>query len=231
MYDRPIVDMIDKIQDTYIGIENTVDCWLINLDDFTLKPYYDIQKCNSEYVVLKEKNQNIPLLRKQIYQHIICDYLKIPVWELHIARKSNGKPYIMTNTYKNVNFNVSHSKQYMLVGIKMNHHIGLDIQVIHSYHYIKDAYKAILSPYELKKYSELNLEEQKDYLFCTWVQKEAIAKALGIGLLLDFTTFRVSYFSSLGKFEYLCQEKSLGNSFKMSIMKNHLYFYAIAVKL
>lgn len=227
MQDKLLVELIDA---SYLGVENTVECWLIKLDDLNVSSPYDTQYIKREQN--KRRNiQKLPELRKQIYQRILSDYLGIQEQELLIARKTNGKPYIVTDTFKNVNFNVSHSKQYMLVGIKKNQHIGLDIQVIHSYKYIKEAYKGILSPCELKEFSEIRANEQKEYLFCTWVQKEAIAKALGLGLLLDFTTFRVTYFASLGKFEYECQETVLGKCFKISLRKEPRYFYAIAVEL
>lgn len=127
-----------------------------------------------------------------------------------LPRSKHGKPFLPT-TNRQVKFNVSH--QYPFIGIAMfdpkkydGIEIGLDIvnfedyqkQSISEDEYLS-YYKDMFTPFEwhqilgdsgcnyggAHKYKMLNF-------YTRWAVKEAISKAKGLGLSMDFSTFQIT---------------------------------------
>jgi len=132
------------------------------------KAFRFVQKTDSErYIVAKYT------LRK-----ILSAFLLVPAVEISFHKAENKKPYV-----NGIEFNVTHSKNYILIGVSSSK-IGIDIEHIdHDFTYDLIA-SSNFSPEELKL---LNQDNSSLNFYSIWTRKEAILKASGEGLTDDMT--------------------------------------------
>lgn len=83
-----------------------------------------------------------------------------------------GKPYI--SGYSEIDFNVSHSGEYVILGIAYNRIIGVDIEKIDMKIDLSIC-EAVFSPFEL-----VQVKNAFDF-YLLWVKKEAYLKCVGSG--------------------------------------------------
>jgi 4'-phosphopantetheinyl transferase len=112
-----------------------------------------------------------------------------------IYKNSYGKPMLANNP---LHFNLSHSGDYILLGICPNQPIGVDIELINSNFEFSDDILNFLHQSEKIVISNLSEQYHKLAFYDYWTKKEAIAKGLGHGLNIDFSTFFIDLNLSQG---------------------------------
>lgn len=95
---------------------------------------------------------------------------------------TNGKPILENHELE---FNISHSENVVLIAVSRSSQIGIDIEKISTTLEL-DSYRAIFHESELKKFNQIFERKDSTEFFKIWTHKEAISKALGIGLSLNF---------------------------------------------
>lgn len=117
---------------------------------------------------------------------LLSDYLKISPLSLNFSITKHGKPMIVG--YDNIEFNVSHSKNYWAMMISQNGEVGIDIE----YHKERKNMEKIIANYfhmteykQYKKYKTIN--EKINFFYYIWTRKEAFSKFLGEGLSYNFS--------------------------------------------
>jgi len=104
----------------------------------------------------------------------------------NIQETSLGKPQITNENIQNLNFNISHSDQYLVIGITKREKIGIDIEPIQPA--LVDPFPAqLFSKNEIEKLKSLKTNEQPKFFTKLWTSKEAIAKYTGVGGAVDFS--------------------------------------------
>jgi len=100
-----------------------------------------------------------------------------------------GKPYYKSISGKqDIEFNISHSGEMILVAFSRDAKIGVDIQeIIDCSEYLEIA-RSFFEPEEVKNIEESN---SKELFFQYWSAKEAYLKAIGVGLLKGMSFFSV----------------------------------------
>ena len=89
-------------------------------------------------------------------------------------------------------FNISHSEGFALLGFVSHLSIGVDIQVMNPGIDIFQIAKRVFSPNEFKALDTMHSSEQVLAFFNGWSRKEAFIKAKGEGLSFALDTFDVS---------------------------------------
>lgn len=104
--------------------------------------------------------------------------------------KKNGKPFF--NTKNGVEFNLSHSGEYVLLAFirEGKAHIGIDIQEYRKFN------KALENRVLSKKEKECQLTEQVNIIE-VWAMKEAFSKMTGEGLSVDFRNLTIEMDSKI----------------------------------
>lgn len=121
-------------------------------------------------------------MRKALLYNILSKYLKCSSECIEFSYNEYGKPSIKSPKSK-IQFNVSHSKEYIIIAISSEGAIGVDIEVDSSFKKKnKEYYKSIYSFNEYRYYEKLSEAKKKKMFHSTWVYKEAISKAIGKGL-------------------------------------------------
>lgn len=173
-----------------------VHIWSAKLSDFFAELAYG-------YSLLSEKEQLradrfvVAAPREQyiaatwILRQILASYLKCRLDEVEFKFGSHGKPYVLQAT--DLQFNLSHSQDRVLIGIAKNQEIGVDIE----YHKSRRLEVELLAQrfFTSDECTEL-MQHKSSHRFLAfyriWTRKEAFIKATGQGLSFGLNNFSVS---------------------------------------
>jgi len=136
---------------------------------------------------------------------ILANYLDCDPQCLGFKFGSHGKPVLdnLQNSLR-VQFNISHSRDLILIAITAEDSIGIDIEYYKKKLSIESLAEIIFSPLERKFFSELkSQQERKEAFFRCWTRKEAYLKAVGIGLTQDLTSISVDLNKSVSSHNWL----------------------------
>ena len=107
-----------------------------------------------------------------------------------IQENKFGKPEITNKNVKNLNFNISHSNEYLAIAMSDEGKIGVDIEPI-TKELVNPFPSQLFSHYEQSRLQSLTNKQQTAYFTKLWTAKEAIAKCLGQGTHLDFSKIEI----------------------------------------
>lgn len=142
-----------------------------------------------------------------------------------------GKPSLIKNN-KTLKFNVSHSKDMIVIALCNNYDIGVDIEYIKRDFDVFDIVENYFSKKEIKTLNSLPKPEQTAAFFRGWTRKEAFIKAKAKGLSFPLDSFSVSIDSDdkaeLYETIWDVNEKASWNISPIIIAKD--YKAAVAVK-
>lgn len=186
-----------KLISTYNLIRQEKDIYLFDIKDFIIYEAELSQYISKEEMVEWNSITSICgkkrfLFRKSSVRLLLGQYLNMESSEIKFRYNRYKKPFII-HTSKNLNFSLSHSKQYLLMGINTRSSIGVDIETNESIckRDIK-LFKNYLSKNEMILFHHASEIEQRKMFHRIWVQKEAISKAFGFGLTMDFSKIDLS---------------------------------------
>ncbi len=129
-------------------------------------------------------------------REILSRYLDIDPVSISFHENVYGKPDITNQNTKSITFNVSHSKDRLIIGISMNRDIGVDIQYIDDAVPVRQIAERVFSKTELDCLVVQNKNESLHTFYRIWTAREAYSKAVGMGFSLpsddypDFSNIR-----------------------------------------
>lgn len=152
-----------------------------------------------------QEAKKLSLLASILFSKAIKDIdNNININDIKINFTKNEKPYIENEEYKNIFFNISHSKDKAIIVIS-NEEVGCDIEKI------KDFDINIAKRFFTKKEYELidgifDKEKQKKIFYKIWTMKESYLKQKGTGIVegLDIIDFSNVDYDSI-----LCEEYNI----------------------
>lgn len=121
---------------------------------------------------------------------LLSDLLDVAPTKVPLAVGKSGKPFLV-GAAQRVTFNLSHSRNTALIAIGRAAEIGIDVEEDDG---CTDYSELIDTAFDRATAERLHREEpqQRRQLFLRgWTRKEAVAKALGSGFLIDPKRFRV----------------------------------------
>lgn len=124
---------------------------------------------------------------------VLSKYLNIPPKTLIFEHAKYGKPFISNiQNSLNIQFNLSHSHNLILMAITRQDVVGIDVEY-HAKEFSEETLiSTIFSPNEQLFFSDLTEEEEKKKVFYRgWTRKEAYLKAQGMGLISDLKNISV----------------------------------------
>lgn len=112
-----------------------------------------------------------------------------PPEAVELSTDAFDRPIMQQST--EIDFNVSHSGDWILIGVAANTRIGVDVEQIRPVADVSDLVQRFFAPAEAAIISSLHGEQQDVAFFDCWTRKEAYVKAVGAGLSLDLASFQV----------------------------------------
>lgn len=119
-------------------------------------------------------------------------YLELPAGELVLSATAAGKPILAGAAGpKRIEFNVSHSGEWVLLGFSRGQALGVDVELARDLDF-DDLVRNFFSVAERIDWAATPPGERSHVFFTTWVRKEAYLKALGVGLQKQLDSFTVT---------------------------------------
>lgn len=113
-------------------------------------------------------------------------YKEIGLKEVQFQYGPYGKPSLQSPNYKDIHFNISHSREYLAGVVAIGCFIGIDIEWIRLIDF--DCIDYFMNEKEISHFNCLRLKGEKlDYFYTIWTLKEAYSKMLGMGLNMNLT--------------------------------------------
>lgn len=186
LYKVPI--LMKNIMETF---SHSIEIWNIHLPEHGS----DLNRCrsllNGEELeraakFLKPTDAEGFILGRGLLRQILADGLKTSPSALQFSRNAQGKPFLENGKLE---FNVSHSRDRLLIAVTAGRAVGVDIEFRRNGISIETIAKRWFSPEEQAFLQTLG--NPMDGFFEIWAKKEAYVKALGIGIYKDLNTFAV----------------------------------------
>ena len=98
---------------------------------------------------------------------------------------ANGKPCLAGPAAGRPEFNMSHSGDLMVVAVSDDRPVGIDVEAWRSIDRVRGLAETILAARELAVFDGLSPEEASRVLLRLWTFKEALVKAMGLGLSVE----------------------------------------------
>ncbi|MEZ5197351.1 MAG: 4'-phosphopantetheinyl transferase superfamily protein [Bacteroidales bacterium] len=151
---------------------------LLSLLPITSRAFYDNIKSQSVY--------QRSLLGELLARKAIGSKTGIKIADINIQKSEKGKPYQMN--ISNCYFNISHSGEWVVVGISEKE-TGIDVEHLKKINF--GIAERFFSPAENQDLNLLTGTEKSSYFFELWTLKESYLKLLGKGLTKSLSSFSI----------------------------------------
>lgn len=137
-----------------------------------------------------EKDKAVYITAKYLLRSGLSNYLQLKAKEIIFDYSEYGKPSFMGNV--EIDFNVSHSGNRIIIGFARNRTIGVDIEKIKENFDPLELAENFFSEEEIKALSETKESERFQAFYRCWTRKESFIKAVGEGLSYPLDSFAVT---------------------------------------
>ncbi len=116
-------------------------------------------------------------------RQILGQYLNLNPQQISFKYSDKGKPFIpQQNNPDNLQFNLSHSEDKAIYGIRFQGWIGVDIEKIREIKEIDNLTKRFFCSEEFRFIQGLKGQDKQKAFFQIWTAKEAYLKGIGVGI-------------------------------------------------
>jgi len=127
------------------------------------------------------------IIHRGILRLLCARCLAQPKTAIHFAETAYHKPFIKSQINQiDLRFNLSHSQNHAIYAFALKREIGIDIEATNNRSVDLSGAESVLAPSELGELYTLPSSNRIISFLKLWTQKEAISKALGLGLALNF---------------------------------------------
>ena len=131
---------------------------------------------------------------------VLCRQLDCRNEQLAFGASDHGKPYaVVQGEVASVSFNVSHSGAHGLIGVARAGRLGVDVEERRAPRDLDGLISSVLGPDEQAELALARGCRKLRLFFNFWTIKEALIKALGLGLSLDMSQFEIPSAMRQGK--------------------------------
>jgi len=213
--------------------EKKIHIFLLHLEEYDDEQLYNFlsndekQRADRLKVELKKKQF---IIARSVLRKIISNSINKPHDEIVFYYTEKDKPIIKDRVNdKRVEFNVSHSEQYILIAITLDNSVGVDVEKINA----KIDFESLSARFFSNKENKFlrNLEESKKLgaFYNIWTRKEAFIKATGKGMAYGLDNFSVCSDSEItSKIDIEYQEALEEKWFSFELMNIDQYKTALS---
>lgn len=210
----------------------------VNLYLFDLTKYSSLLEDKELYSTLEEREisakydkirADYKLISYMLRRIVLSSLEDCSPLSLSYSYEEHGKPFLQKSK---LNFNVSHSQNWFLLGVVMDSSIGVDLEIVQQVQLHLSFINSFISEEEQRcmfcDTENYNLETVYKY----WCLKESVCKATGLGLIenlqdISFETLQDRINLSTLKPKY--RNHKMGNAFSSFCLKKEALNLGIAV--
>jgi 4'-phosphopantetheinyl transferase len=132
--------------------------------------------------------------RRATLRRVLADVLGCGVQEIEYVAGRSGKPALGGRLSDCAwRFNLSHSHGLMLVAVARNREIGVDVEKIEPLAGVEELAEQCLTRSELERFRSDAAEQTSERFLHLWTRKEALLKAIGVGLSVEPQSIEVGW--------------------------------------
>ncbi|MEK4870783.1 4'-phosphopantetheinyl transferase family protein [Niallia sp. FSL W8-1348] len=178
-----------------LGDEQILKCYtLLNPEEINRADRY-----------LKVEDKVRFIVGRGMLRKIISYYTSIENNDLIFEQNNFGKLYIKD---VNLEFNVSHSGDYVVIAASYDNPLGVDIEKNNVCIEVEDIAEEFLTNDEISFLTDIsNIAEKRKFYYKYWVRKEAVVKAIGQGLSFPLKDIVIPLDFIIGVFEKISIKK------------------------
>jgi 4'-phosphopantetheinyl transferase len=161
----------------------TAHIWLVEVDDeaataraLTLLPAPEVDRLSAVVASLRSQR----LCAQAALRALVADAIGSTPLMVQLERDGLGKPYLVGDS--GLQFNLAHSGKYAMVSLTMAGPIGVDVELPRAVSDLRSLARTMLADREYHWWCKLAEPAASEALFRRWTYKEAVLKALGLGL-------------------------------------------------
>ena len=161
---------------------------------------------------------------------LLADTLNAKPASLVFEYSKYGKP-VLSGQHATLNFNLSHSETHVLFALSKTHKVGVDIESLDRSVDSPTLSIRYCTPVELAALNLLPQDQQRQAFLTCWTRKEALAKGLGLGLHMPFssvTTGIAAEVSEIDKNELPINEVSW-KLYPVNTLRNYVATIAVSI--
>jgi 4'-phosphopantetheinyl transferase len=121
---------------------------------------------------------------------LLSDLLDVPPTDVPLAVGKSGKPFL-AGTAQQVTFNLSHSRNTALIAVGRDAEIGIDVEDDDGHMDYNELIDTVFDGETAERLHREEPQRRRQLFLRGWTRKEAVAKALGSGFLIDPRRFTV----------------------------------------
>jgi 4'-phosphopantetheinyl transferase len=140
-----------------------------------------------------EADRTRHIVGRGLLRMLLGRFLECPPAALVVEYSEHGKPGLAAGDSRaSLQFNVSHSGEWILVAIASGRRVGVDVERMRTNIAVDEIAKRFFSQNECRALATLPASARLDAFYSCWTRKEAYLKATGQGLSLPLDQFDVS---------------------------------------
>jgi len=158
-----------------------------------LKTYLTCDEIERAYKYKFDIDRTRFIVGRALLRKMLGDILDYDPFQIKIESNNYRKLFLSNVEQQHLHFNLSHSEDYIIYAFCFNDDVGIDIEKIDptiNHLEIANNYFSADEIAYLKNSSDQNRGVER--FFRIWTRKEALLKAMGIGLLLDLKKINVT---------------------------------------
>jgi 4'-phosphopantetheinyl transferase len=124
-------------------------------------------------------------------RRILAAYLDLEPLEIAFVKSAYGKPRLHPSLFADIDFNLAHTGNRTACVVTRGCRIGIDMESVLPRKGVNEIVNALFTPDEQREWARRPSEERLAAFYRCWTRKEAVAKALGLGMSVDFSHFSV----------------------------------------
>ncbi len=141
-----------------------------------------------------DKDRNQFTIARGLLRTVLGGYLRMDPRAPQFHYSENGKPALAEHfNPHNVQFNVAHSGDLILIGLARQSRVGVDVEQVRTVFATDEIAERFFSQRERQCLRSIPSEHRHEAFFRCWTRKEAYIKATGDGLSLPLDQFDVSF--------------------------------------
>lgn len=122
------------------------------------------------------------LIARALLRTALGERLNCAPQQLRFDRDADGKPFLNEPGDTAWRFNVSHSRDWVVLALSTVGDVGIDVESHERHNHLTAIARRFFSEREQRSFDGLDGERWRQQFFAIWTLKEAHAKALGCGL-------------------------------------------------
>ena len=177
------------------SLSGACDVWLISLlqvnQDLTeLESVLSSQERERAAAFLLSAPRRQFVVARAALRILLGRYLGVSPSACNFALNANGKPLLQPPSL--LRFNLSHAGNLILIAISDSIDVGVDVEAHRKTNDLNSLAASILCPADMELWLALDAADRATEFYRIWTCKEAITKAIGCGLAMDFRSIRIS---------------------------------------